>query len=498
MRTFKDKSALAIKETDGAIVIRKSKMNRYALRTKIAFLPIVAGLGILILLGFIQSIRQQSDILSEKIAIIEHSYFPALETKQNLAEMFKSIQRGFQDAIAAEDKDILEETDKLRLSFLQLLQAANENVITRGEEIPQLEQQIQAYYTAAAEMTVALIDGKINGELNALMSDVQNKAAAVNKTLTALNDRLRNSLKEMFKNKNTTSRLLVRVVIFAFVLIGVLLVISYLLIRSITGSLTGIIDDLINNSSEVENVSDQVTNQAKSLADGATEQAASLEETAASLEEISAQARNNADASFKALEESNFVKELCLQSMKEIQEMRRAMDDIRKASQATAGIVKTIDGIAFQTNLLSLNASVEAARAGEAGMGFAVVAEEVRNLALRSAESAKQTSEQIENAIKLANNGASISKQVVDSLERVQDNAISAAQHVEEISKASEEQKNGLGQLNTVMINLEKVTQDNTSNADTIAATGEKLLGQSKHLTDIVNKLHGIISASSQ
>ncbi len=470
--------------------------TRFTLKTKISFLPIAAGLGILVLLVFIHTIRMQSDSLMEKIEIIEESYFPALEIKYNLTTTFKSIQRGFQDAITAEDEDILVETGEFRNSFLQLLQSAKKNVITQGQEINTLEQQMQDYYAVAADITTALINGTMDDRIQASMSEVQTKTAAINASILSLNNRLRDSLQKMFKNKDTTSRLLVVVLIFAFCLIAALAVLSFFLIRSITGSLQRVIDELARSSQDVAAASTDISGRAESLAEGANEQAASLEETAATIAEITAQAKNNADAASKANEKSNTGKELSIEGMEEMQEMRRAMEEIKKASKETAEVVETINGIAFQTNLLALNAAVEAARAGEAGMGFAVVAEEVRNLAQRSAQSAQTTTVQIGQSIEIAQNGAKITDNVASFLEKVKENAIFAAQLVEEISLATREQNSGLEQLTTVMNSLETVTISNASNADVTASASAQLLSLSENMGTIVEDLNGMISKS--
>jgi methyl-accepting chemotaxis protein len=177
--------------------------------------------------------------------------------------------------------------------------------------------------------------------------------------------------------------------------------------------------------------------------------------------------------------------------------MRSAMNDIKSSSDEIAKIVKTIDEIAFQTNILALNAAVEAARAGEAGAGFAVVADEVRALAQRAATAAKETAGKIETAIHKSSQGVAISEGVAQALTEIVEKARQVDSFVGEIAQASNEQSQGIGQVNNAVGQMDKVTQSNASGAEETAAAAEELNAQAAALRDSVVELQNLVGVKS-
>ena len=208
-------------------------------------------------------------------------------------------------------------------------------------------------------------------------------------------------------------------------------------------------------------------------------------------------AKRNSESVQQAKELSNQTRIAADAGTADMQEMKQAMDAIKSSSDDIAKIIKTIDEIAFQTNILALNAAVEAARAGEAGAGFAVVADEVRNLAQRSAQSAKETATKIEEAITKSEHGVRISDKVAQSLNAIAEKTRKVDSIVAEIATASNEQNQGVSQVNLAIGQMDKVTQSNASSAEETASAAEELNAQAISLKEAVAELSKLVGNSA-
>jgi methyl-accepting chemotaxis protein len=251
-------------------------------------------------------------------------------------------------------------------------------------------------------------------------------------------------------------------------------------------------------STQEEAAAREISGSSQRLAQGASEQAASLEETSATLEEISSMTKRNAEHAGHAEALSSETRVAADQGTESMREMVRAMDEIKAASDNIARIIKTIDEIAFQTNILALNAAVEAARAGEAGAGFAVVADEVRSLAQRSAQAAKETADCINDSIAKSEHGVRVSSKVSSSLGEIADKARRMNDLVREIAAGSQQQSEGVNQVNTAVGQLDGVTQSNAAAAEESASASEELSAQSVELKAAVARLVAIVSGAPQ
>jgi methyl-accepting chemotaxis protein len=266
-------------------------------------------------------------------------------------------------------------------------------------------------------------------------------------------------------------------------------VLAQFISREVGRVLGGIIATLTESFQQVSSAAGHISGSSQSLAEGASEQAASLEETSASLEELASMTKRNEENAQQAKALAGEARGAADRGAEDMAGMNRAMQAIKGSSDDIAKIIQTIDEIAFQTNILALNAAVEAARAGEAGMGFAVVAEEVRNLAQRSAQAAKETAGKIEAAIGNSTQGVRISGQVTETLNKI----IEKARRVDELAAAvaggSREQTQGIGQINAAVGQLDQVTQGNAASAEESAAAAQELNTQVRLVDQAVREL---------
>ena len=222
------------------------------------------------------------------------------------------------------------------------------------------------------------------------------------------------------------------------------------------------------NGETLENSASTMTNSMNNLAEKANEQAASLEETAAALEEITSITRNNTQNATKMATLGQVVKKSVLSGEELASKTASSMDEINEKVKAINSAITVIDQIAFQTNILSLNAAVEAATAGEAGKGFAVVAQEVRNLANRSAEAAKEIKNLVEEANIKTNDGKLISSDMIEGYKELNKNISETIHIIEDVSGASKEQMLGIEQINQAVNMLDRVTQENAFESNQI------------------------------
>jgi methyl-accepting chemotaxis protein/methyl-accepting chemotaxis protein-1 (serine sensor receptor) len=264
-------------------------------------------------------------------------------------------------------------------------------------------------------------------------------------------------------------------------------------VRNTSRTLQRAATDLRQSSEQLASAANQITSSSQALAQGASEQAASVEETSASTEEISTMIRKNADDSHVAAELMNETGQVVTEANQTLVQMEKSMQEINGASEKIGRIIKVIDEIAFQTNILALNAAVEAARAGEAGMGFSVVADEVRNLAHRSAQAAKDTAGMIEESIAKSSEGRVKLEQVSQAIHAITEKAMKAKALVDNVNVGSGEQSRGVEQIAKAIIQVEKVTQTSAATAEETASAGEELSAQSASLRETVGHLEALV-----
>ena len=279
----------------------------------------------------------------------------------------------------------------------------------------------------------------------------------------------------------------------AAVVIGIIMTIM------ITRPISRVIEGLNEGAEQVTAAASQVATSSQHLADGSSNQASAIEETSSSLEEMSSMTRQNADNAQLANDMMTKEAATNFQLISErMGTMEKAMQASVGASEETAKVIKTIDEIAFQTNLLALNAAVEAARAGEAGAGFAVVADEVRNLAMRATEAAKNTQDLITNSTGRIKEATSLYGQVSEAMGKNGEIAQKVTELIGEIAAASREQAQGISQVNSAVVEMDKVAQQTAASAEESASAAEELNAQAEQMKSYVGDLIMLIGGGEQ
>ena len=276
------------------------------------------------------------------------------------------------------------------------------------------------------------------------------------------------------------------------------LISAWLIIRSITRPIAKIADFLVTESSNTHGAASTVAEVSQSMADGASRQAASLEESSASLHEMASMTQRNTESAQSAKTLAAEARSTADAGARDMAAMKTAMTAIRVSSNEISKIIKTIDEIAFQTNILALNAAVEAARAGEAGAGFAVVAEEVRSLAQRSAQAARETATKIADASAKSEQGVTISGQVAASLDGIVERIRQLDEMVGGIAQASIEQSEGITQLNQAVAGMDQITQSNAALAEQSASAAQEMQTQAAQVRSAVGDLMRMVNGAVQ
>ncbi|MDR3457676.1 MAG: methyl-accepting chemotaxis protein [Verrucomicrobiae bacterium] len=472
-----------------------------AKRIYLVVLLVLAGTALVALIswnsvrGLANSSRRLGEVNLSSVAVI-YEISDAYETQNSL------VTRGPAQTDMKElekmVKDYTQACQRLDAKLAELKKvdvqgALSEKTKAIETDLPALRQSSAKVFALSAQFqqvdAVTLLQTEVNGMQDRIgnhVDDLMKMALAAAQVQPGL----------IVQQANGSNHLIVGLCVAVFF---VSLLISILMVRSqVVRPVKNVADHLAATFQLTEAGVGEITENSRSVAEGASEQAASLEETSSSLEEMSSMTKRNADNAHKANDLAKQARSAADKGAADMQTMSTAMEAIKVSSNDIAKIIKTIDEIAFQTNILALNAAVEAARAGEAGMGFAVVADEVRNLAQRSAQAAKETAGKIEGAIIKTGQGVEISNKVAAALNEIVTKVRQVDELVAEVANASREQTDGITQINVAVGQMDKVTQSNAATAEESAAAAQELNAQSEDMKRSVAELMKLVGGQSE
>ncbi len=329
-------------------------------------------------------------------------------------------------------------------------------------------------------------------EMRGLASDFNGRVQKINQLLASRRaDTQQASSAAQSRNENLVMGLSLLGIVFGIVA-------GYFIVRSVTLPISHVAAVLKEGSDRTAEASRQVSTASQAMADGSCQQAASLEETSSSLVEMGSMIKRTAEHTESARQMAGETCKAADHGSDDMKAMKEAMDSIKSAGGEITKIIKTIDEIAFQTNILALNAAVEAARAGEAGAGFAVVAEEVRNLAHRSAGAARETAAKIENSNQRSEHGIRLSERVGNSFNEITERARKLDTMIQEIADAAKQQSQGIETINAEISRIDRITQANSASAEETASSSAELQSQADRLSEAVEELSQMVHPSTQ
>jgi methyl-accepting chemotaxis protein len=422
-----------------------------------------------------QSIVGSAAVTTQAIGQQDRSYA--------LLEMLTEIHAQAQRFLRLTDPD---EMEKALKNLAEQQKRAGDAIAASGAEAAGIKAKYDSYVgelkgVFEAVLTSKLADahekffGRVAAQYDGLVTELRRQNEGIDKATVSL----------LATHRAQAQRSLVWQGAAIALVMATLITFGWLLKTRIVRELQRVSNFIAESSAQLAGAVAHVSSSNQALAEGTSKQAAALEESSAALEEMSSRIQHNAKNAQQADELARQARAAADAGASDMQAMAAAMTDIKTSSDDIAKIIKTIDEIAFQTNILALNAAVEAARAGEAGMGFAVVADEVRNLAQRSAQAARETAAKIEGAIAKTSQGVVINSKVALALNEIVLKSRQVNELVAQVASASSEQSQGIVQVNAAVAEMDSVVQSNAASAEEGASAAEQLGAQAESLNSM-------------
>ena len=431
-------------------------------------------------------LRYEEDLTRE--ARIDEKVDAAMEAKAIMFHQQALVEEYMRSEHADETEKLRQGFESLKAGFDKLEHLLPHQVVNEHADFVKMAMAMFNFHDEKLKMTIETRNHM------ALVDEFSKKAGSsfdeIEKSTGQSMDR---TMANADATQNTVTWSITIVSLGGFIL-GILF--GWLISRGISRPIMRIVENLGNGSDQVASASGQVSSSSQDLAEGASEQAAALEETSSSLDEMSTMTRKNAEFATQANSLMDETKSVIGRAASSMKEMTEAMSRISSSGEEINKIIKTIDEIAFQTNLLALNAAVEAARAGEAGAGFAVVAEEVRSLAQRAAEAARNTSGLIEGTISQIILGTQLVQTTDEAFSEVTQSSVKVAELVSEIASASNEQAKGIDQISQAISQMDKVVQSSAAGAEESASAAEEMNAMAESMRQLVVELTTVVQGA--
>jgi methyl-accepting chemotaxis protein len=424
--------------------------------------------------------------------------FPAAQHSQEAESAFQRMVKGFGDAVIMQDASGLDraaEDGREAVAALKAVAAISDLAAERAGEAGRSASSIEQMLGDARSTYGAVVGGSLStsaqDQMHALASRTNEAKATLAKLKEDLAGDLHRQLSSLEENSVHQSWLALAVFIATLMVAGV--IVHLTIQRSITGPVVRVIGGVQNSADETARAAAKMSQSGREVASNAQEQAACIEETSASLEEISATTHQNADRAGEADRLMQTARQTVDRTAHAMNDLSSSMNLISKSSNQVAGVLKDIDEIAFHTNILALNAAVEAARAGQAGAGFSVVADEVRSLAQRAAEAARNSGAIIEQTMGDVSKGVALVGHAHGAFQEVSAAIASGTRIVSQIASSSDEQARGITQIGRAILQIESLTQRNVTNAQRTAEGASAMNSQVESTRRYLDELVAVV-----